>query len=120
MIELAILDAKQGSGPNHHPSGRFFANAAWLVLVCLAHNLQRWIAILGLGAHDEQVVAKNLRRPLLALPGRPAHPHGTPLGAAPARTLAMGALVHHGARQAALHPTPRRLTHPSPSPHHQA
>jgi hypothetical protein len=70
VIELAIRDAKQGSGLNHHPSGKFFANAAWLVLVCLAHNLLRWPATLGLGVRDEQVVAKTLRRTLLALPGR--------------------------------------------------
>ena len=70
VVELVIRDAKQGSGLNHHPSGKFFANAAWLVLVCLAHNLLRWTATLGLGAHDEQVVAKTLRRTLLALPGR--------------------------------------------------
>jgi Transposase DDE domain group 1 len=70
VVELAIRDAKQGSGLNHHPSGRFFANAAWLILVCLAYNLLRWTAILGLGIRDELVVAKTLRRTLLALPGR--------------------------------------------------
>jgi hypothetical protein len=70
VVELAIRDAKQGAGLNHHPSGRFFANAAWLVLVTLAHNLMRWTAILGLGVRDELVVAKTLRRTLLALPGR--------------------------------------------------
>jgi Transposase DDE domain group 1 len=70
VVELAIRDAKRGAGLNHHPSGRFFANAAWLVLVCLAHNLLRWTATLGLGVRDEQVVAKTLRRTLLALPGR--------------------------------------------------
>jgi hypothetical protein len=70
VVELAIRDAKQGAGLNHHPSGRFFANAAWLVLVTLAHNLLRWTAILGLGVRDELVVAKTLRRTLLALPGR--------------------------------------------------
>ena len=68
--ELAIRDPKQGAGLNHLPSGRFFANAAWLVLVTLAHNLMRWTAILGLGVRDELVVAKTLRRTLLALPGR--------------------------------------------------
>jgi Transposase DDE domain group 1 len=73
VVELAIRDAKQGSGLNHHPSGKFFANAAWLVLVCLAHNLLRWTATLGLGVRDEQVVAKTLRRTLLALPGRLTH-----------------------------------------------
>jgi len=70
VVELAIRDAKQGSGLNHHPSGRFFANAAWLILVCLAYNLLRWTATLGLGTRDELVVAKTLRRTLLALPGR--------------------------------------------------
>jgi hypothetical protein len=70
VVELAIRDAKHGSGLRHHPSGRFFANAAWLVLVTLAHNLLRWTATLGLGARDELVVAKTIRRTLLALPGR--------------------------------------------------
>jgi hypothetical protein len=70
VVELAIRDAKHGAGLNHHPSGRFFANAAWLVLVTLAHNLLRWTATLGLGVRNEQVVAKTLRRTLLALPGR--------------------------------------------------
>jgi Transposase DDE domain group 1 len=70
VVELAIRDAKGGSGLNHHPCGRFFANAARLVLVCLAHNLLRWTATLGLGGRDEQVVAKTLRRTPLALPGR--------------------------------------------------
>jgi len=70
VVELAIRDAKHGAGLRHHPSGRFHANAAWLVLVCLAHNLLRWSAALGLGVRDELVVAKTLRRTLLALPGR--------------------------------------------------
>jgi hypothetical protein len=45
-----------------------------------------------------------------ARPARPAHPLRPPLDAAPACPLAVGALVHHGARPAALHPRPRRLT----------
>jgi hypothetical protein len=40
------------------------------VLVCLAHNLLRWTATLGLGTRNQLVVAKTLRRTLLALPGR--------------------------------------------------
>jgi hypothetical protein len=51
------------------PSGRFLANAAWLVLATLAHNLLRWVAVLGLGSTD-LVVAKTLRRRLVTLPGR--------------------------------------------------
>jgi hypothetical protein len=44
---------------------------AWLVIATLAHNLLRWIAQIGLGAHGELVVAKTLRRTLLALIRRP-------------------------------------------------
>jgi Transposase DDE domain group 1 len=54
----------------HLPSGRFAANAAWLLAATLAHNLLRWTATIGLGIRDEQIVAKTLRRTLLALPGR--------------------------------------------------
>ena len=45
------------------------ANAAWAVIATLAHNLLRWVAALGLGSSGP-VVAKTLRRRLLALPGR--------------------------------------------------
>jgi Transposase DDE domain group 1 len=68
--ELAIRDLKAGAGLAHLPSGRFAANAAWLGAATLAHNLIRWTARLGLGSHGEQLVAKTLRRTLLALPGR--------------------------------------------------
>jgi hypothetical protein len=46
----------------------FLANAAWLVLATLAHNLLRWVATIGLGSAD--LMAKTLRRRLLHLPGR--------------------------------------------------
>ncbi len=69
QIELAIRDLKEGSGLNHAPSGRFNANAAWLLLSCLAHNLLRWIAALGLDLHGP-IVAQTLRRRYLTLPGR--------------------------------------------------
>jgi hypothetical protein len=45
--------------------------------------------------------------------GSPAPPGSD---AAPTRRLALGALVHHGARAAPLHPRPRRLTPPRPEP----
>lgn len=67
--ELAIRDWKEGSGANHCPSGKFPANAAWIVLAALAHNLVRWVAALGLEA-DGPVVTKTLRRRLVTLPGR--------------------------------------------------
>ncbi len=38
-IENAIRDLKYGVGLNHLPSGRFSANAAWLAVQFMAHNL---------------------------------------------------------------------------------
>jgi hypothetical protein len=69
VVELCIRDLK-AEGLRHHPSGKFAANAAWLAIATLAHNLLRWVAAIGLGARDQLVVAKTLRRTLLALPGR--------------------------------------------------
>jgi hypothetical protein len=70
VCELAIRDLKADGGLAHLPSGRFNANAAWLLAATLAHNLLRWTASLGLGVRDQQTVAKTLRRTLLMLPGR--------------------------------------------------
>jgi len=67
-IENAIRDLKYGMGLNHLPSGKFAANAAWLAVQVMAHNLARWTARLGLGAGI--VTAKTLRRRFLVLPGR--------------------------------------------------
>jgi hypothetical protein len=69
-VELCIRDLKAGVGLRHCPSGKFNANAAWLLIATLAHNLLRWVAAIGLGARQELVVAKTLRRTLLVLPGR--------------------------------------------------
>ena len=48
-FENAIRDLKHGVGLNHLPSGRFAANAAWLAVQVMAHNLARWTARIGLG-----------------------------------------------------------------------
>lgn len=69
VMELAIRDLKEGAGLNHAPSGKFFANAAWLVVACLAHNLLRWVAVLGFEI-EGLVVAKTVRRRFITLPGR--------------------------------------------------
>ena len=67
-IENAIRDLKHGVGLNHLPSGRFAANAAWLAVQVMAHNIARWTARIGL---DEQVVTtKTLRRRFFSLAGR--------------------------------------------------
>jgi len=67
-IENAIRDLKYGVGLNHLPSGRFAANAAWLAVQVMAHNLARWTARFGLGAGI--VTTKTLRRRLFAIAGR--------------------------------------------------
>ena len=41
-IENAIRDLKYGVGLNHLPSGRFPANAAWLAVQVMAHNLNSY------------------------------------------------------------------------------
>jgi hypothetical protein len=49
VVELCIRDLKAGVGLRHCPSGKFAANAAWLVAATLAHNLLGWIVAIGLG-----------------------------------------------------------------------
>ena len=67
-IENAIRDLKYGVGLSHLPSGRFAANAAWMAVQVLAHNLARWTTRIGL---DEQIVTtKTLRRRFFSLVGR--------------------------------------------------
>ena len=67
-IENAIRDLKYGAALNHLPSGRFAANAAWLAVQLLAHNLARWTARIGLG--ERLVTTKTLRRRFFSLAGR--------------------------------------------------
>jgi hypothetical protein len=70
-IELAIRDLKDGAGMEHCPSGKFFANAAWLACAVLAHNLTRWTARLGaIHPGDQLTVTRTIRSRLLTLPGR--------------------------------------------------
>ena len=70
-IENAIRDIKYNMGLNHLPSGRFAANAAWLAVQVLAHNLARWTARLGLG--EQIVTTKTLRRRFFSIAGRLTH-----------------------------------------------
>ena len=67
-IENAIRDLKHGVGLNHLPSGRFAANAAWLAVQVMAHNIARWTARIGLG--EGVVTTKTLRRRFFSLAGR--------------------------------------------------
>ena len=67
-IENAIRDLKYGVGLNHLPSGRFPANAAWLAVQVMAHNLARWTMRIGLG--EPVATTKTLRRRFFSLAGR--------------------------------------------------
>jgi hypothetical protein len=43
VVENVIRDLKYGLALNHMSSGKFGANAAWLALNVIAHNLVRWM-----------------------------------------------------------------------------
>jgi hypothetical protein len=68
VVELVIRDLKD-QALAHFPSGSFSANSAWTVIACLAHNLARWTALLGLRDPTPRAAATTRRR-LLTLPGR--------------------------------------------------
>ena len=86
-IENAIRDLKYGVGLNHLPSGRFAANGAWLAVQTMAHNL----ACLD-GADRSGRADSHHQDPPAAvlLPGRTAHPLGTPVDPASSGSLALG------------------------------
>ena len=71
-IENTIRDLKYGVGLNHLPSGRLPANATWLAVQVMAHNLARWTARRGLG--ERIATTKTLRRRVFALAGRLTRP----------------------------------------------
>jgi hypothetical protein len=78
-VELAIRDLTEGAGLEHCPSGRFFANAAWLACAVLAHNIARWTDQLGGIRHlDQLTIARTLRTQLIAVPARLVNHAGTP------------------------------------------
>ena len=68
VIELVIRDLKD-QALAHFPSGNYSANSAWTVIACLAHNLGRWTAVLGLTDPTPRAAATTRRR-LFTLPGR--------------------------------------------------
>ena len=89
-IENTIRDLKYGVGLNHLPSGRFGANAAWLALNVIAHNLARW-------SHPHRAAANAHHHrdpsPPLPEPARTTHPLSPTRHPAPAGTLALGRTV---------------------------
>ena len=70
IIEQVHADLKN-SALAHLPSGKFTANAAWLVLAVIAFNLTRTAAIIA-GTDLERATTATIRRKLIAVPARVA------------------------------------------------
>jgi len=67
VVEAVIRDLKHGMALDHMPSGRYHANAGWLQLNILAHNLARWTGRL---ISPTVITTKTLRHRYLNCPGR--------------------------------------------------
>ena len=68
IIEQVHADLKN-SALAHLPSGKFAANAAWLVLAVIAFNLTRAAATLT-GPTWRRATTATIRRKLITVPGR--------------------------------------------------
>jgi DDE family transposase len=68
IVEQSIAELKS-AGLAHMPSGKFMANAAWLALAVLAHNLARAVGLLA-GGSLHRATAATLRRAIFTMPGR--------------------------------------------------
>lgn len=67
------VNAELKAGPlAHMPSGRFQANAAWLAITTMAHNLMRATAVI-IGGAMARVRALTLRHRIIGIPARIAH-----------------------------------------------
>jgi Transposase DDE domain group 1 len=71
IIELVFADLIDGP-LTHLPSGRFAANAAWLTLTAMAHNLTRAAGVLT-GTTYGKARAATIRRRIINIPARIAH-----------------------------------------------
>jgi hypothetical protein len=70
-IEQILADLND-SALAHFPSGQFHANAAWLALAALTHNLLRTAGVLASRFHARARTA-TIRRQLIAVPARLTH-----------------------------------------------
>jgi Transposase DDE domain group 1 len=69
IIEQVHADLKS-SALAHLPSGKFYANAAWLVLACIAFNLTRAAATLAQAPSLAKATTATIRRKLITVPAR--------------------------------------------------
>ena len=68
-VELDIRDLKEGAGLNHMPSGKFNANGAWCVIATIAHNIMRWLNLIG-DNPNKRITAKSYRRKFINFASR--------------------------------------------------
>ncbi len=71
IIEQVIADLK-GGPLAHLPSGKFWANSAWLVCAAMAFNLTRTAGVLASTFHAKATTG-TIRAHLINIPGRLAH-----------------------------------------------
>ncbi len=71
VVEQRIAELKS-AGLAHLPSGKFMANAAWLALAVMAHNLGRAVGRLA-GEDLEKATITTLQRRVFTVPGRLVH-----------------------------------------------
>jgi len=71
VVEQRIAELKS-AGLAHLPSGKFMANAAWLALSVMAHNLARAVGRLA-GSDLEKATTATLQRRIFTVPGRLVH-----------------------------------------------
>lgn len=68
IVEQSIAELKS-AGLAHLPSSAFMANAGWLALTVMAHNLARSVGLLA-GGTLHRATASTLRRAVFTVPGR--------------------------------------------------
>jgi hypothetical protein len=71
VVEQRIAELKS-AGLAHLPSGKFMANAAWLALSVMAHNIARAVGCLA-GSELEKATTSTLQRRVFTVPGRLVH-----------------------------------------------
>ena len=71
VVEQRIAELKS-AGLAHLPSGKFMANAAWLALAVMAHNLARAVGRLA-GTDLDTATTSTLQQRVFTVPGRLVH-----------------------------------------------
>jgi hypothetical protein len=77
IIETVFADLIDGPLA-HLPSGRFGANAAWILCAAIAHNLLRAAGVLA-GDHHTRARGSTLRRRIVTVPARLTRPQRRPI-----------------------------------------